>query len=296
MSLERRARQAQREHQLAMSEPPKKIIKILRRTRKVLLLPGVGIVIAAFLDVSGPRELQLRSLGLLAVVFWLSLDLWGKLLEKMRRTDWISICGVTITSLMLIAAGGVMWWWLDGKLADQREEVSNSFSASYRLVPGKEDIPTETSFTVVNNSKFTLSKRNKLLCYVNDAIGGSEATARVKNVWERNGVDPLTGKWQGTYSLASTPDFFWDSMVDASPIEPGGDATTDECLKVIGFEKTTQCIDVTLVFLYTLDTQPDIHQERDFRYVGTMQGKSFFWKVQPVQSRTRYCEQYYGRP
>src|SRR5258708_29809116 len=85
----------------------------LAKVRTVLPHPVWGIVVATLLAFSGRGELLLRSLGLLLIAVWLSIDLWAWLLAK--RTRWKFVMGWTATSAMLISVMGIMWWWLDGK-------------------------------------------------------------------------------------------------------------------------------------------------------------------------------------
>lgn len=285
----------QRKDWSSFSELEKRVLVIIQWTRDRLPHPLWGLVAATLIPITGHSYLVLRSVGLLIVAIWLAVEFLAWWLPLNWKPQYRWIVGITVVNLMFVGMMWAMWWWLSSDLEDQRTDVSAALTADHHLVPGQEDIPTSTMFTVTNNSRFGISKKNRLLCYVNYAVGNT-GSSLVQNMWEGQGTNPVNGQWQGMLSGAPSTKFFWESMVDGSPIESGGDATTDECLKVIGFRENTQCVDVNLVFLYTLEAQPDTRQEREFRYVGTTEGKTFFWRTQPVKSKTNYCKAYYKGP
>src|SRR5712692_2450882 len=263
---------------------------VLGKVPKVFLHPVWGILVAAFLTFSGRGEMQLRGIGLVLVAMWLSVDLWAWLILK--RWKWRFVIGWVITSLMLIGAMGIMWWWPDGKLEDQRAEVFQKLSASHQAMPAaKEEFdPLFTLFTVTNDSSYTISGKHALICYVNLAVGAN-GYSRLDNIWES-----VDGK---TMMFGAAVDQFRDFIPTLEPLQPGGDAQTDQCLKVIGFERGVACVDVTLIFWYSLETQPLYKQEKDFRFIAQREFRSsghgkpdFVWYSEPIGSKRDFCRQF----
>jgi hypothetical protein len=269
-------------------------VRHIGKLPKIFLYAPVALILAWLLTPSGRGELHLKSIGAIALAAWLAIDLWHALLKEKWR--WRFVIGWTSTSLLFIGGMLVMYWWLAGILQDQRDDVMSNLVANYQL-HDPQGSPLKTLFTITNNSHYALSTKNKLMCHVNHAVG-NDGTSEQQYIWEGEKIDDRTGKWTGIFGGTSTTDTLWDILptMPAARIEPGGDSTTAQCLTTIGFKDSTDCIDVTLIFLYTLDTQPNMRQEKYFRYVGTMDSNSFAWRRQPVESRTDYCQRFVKTP
>ncbi len=266
--------------------------KWLGRIPRVFLHPVLGLGVGALITLSGRGELQLRSVGLLLVALWLAVDLWAWLIKK--EWSFRFALGWTSTSLLLVGVMGIMWWWLDGKLPDQREEVAHSLVFAHHYPPGKQLNPIETLFTVTNNSGFAVSGKRQLICYLISAAGNDE-TSVTQNMWEAFVPDPITRKWEGVFG-GGNPLSLWPEIKLGPILEPNGDTDTyDQCLGLTHFETTTNCIDLKLIFLYSLETQPDLMQRKDERLVGTVEGGQFVWEAEPVNSRVDFCRAYYPK-
>lgn len=272
----------------SLSEQPmpgtmqRKILSLFARVPKVFLYPVWGIVVAALITFSGRAELQLRSYGLVLIAMWLVVDLWAWLLPK--NTRWRFVVGWSGASVLLIGVMVIMWWWLDGKLKDQRDDVFAHLTPNHNLVLGEEDDPMHTMFTVSNNSAYDISRRHGITCFTNFVVGNSGTSY---NRWTASWIDNGSMVFSGTVHT-------FDRPPASSPLLAGGDATTDPCLKTWGFVHGTDCADITLIFWYTLENQPDFKQEKKFRFIAN-KGKTgeFSWVPEPLESRDNYCLKYY---
>lgn len=287
MSLARRLKQAERQELAKLSAIEQNVMAVLGWAKKILPHPVVGIVIAFLVAFAGHNELTLRSWGMLAIVVWLSIDLWAWLLRQPNRYHMKYFIGWTTTGVMLIGMMGIMWWWLDGKLKDQLTNVSQHLEFSYINSSEASNEPMGTIFTVTNRSSYEISRKHELVCFTLSAIGtktGSNVTLLGMASFIRNGKMLLAPAPHmpppfsvGTYGLAD------------STLKPGGDAQSDACLAWFKFD-STECADVTIGFLYTLENQPDIEQEKSIRYVAYKDsGGKFNWVQEPVTAYTDYC-------
>jgi hypothetical protein len=262
-------------------------VRHISKLPKLFLYGPVALILAWLLAPSGRGELELKGAGVVALALWLSIDLWHVLLQK--KWQWRFVTGWTGTSLLFIVSMTIMWWWLGGKLSEQRIDVALKLSFEHYVIPGMDDNPMFTKFTVVNNSGYALSGKHKLVCYINLAVG-DHGTSLIEKAWEGEQLD-ATGKWTGL--LGGAVDAYRDNIPTVETMQPGGDAETDQCLKSLGFAEGTDCIDTTLIFWYSLETQPTFKQEKDVRYVATKEGSSFVWSRQPLNSNTNYCRHFY---
>jgi hypothetical protein len=273
---------------------------LLGKIPKIFLSPIGGLTVGVLIRFSGRGELQLRSVGLLCVAVWLSADLWARLIK--RDWKWKFVAGWTGTSLIFIGVMGIMWWLLDGKLQDQRDEVFAQLSSQHSIP--EQANPALTVFTVSNNSSYALSGKHKLVCKINLMVGNNGTSQVSGPAWEALVPNSPEGKMGGVLggSVAgkllsdAAVTSYRDSIPTVEPLQPGGDAETNDCLRGTLFEHGADCIDMELVFWYSLQTQPDFKQEKHFRYVAIKEGPSFIWNQEPVQSTTSYCRTYYKAP
>jgi hypothetical protein len=264
--MARRQWRPRQEHKLSPCSPGPlhhNIQKYIDKVRKLLPHPVWGIMVATLIAFSGRGELQLRSVGLLLVSIWLSIDLWSWLLG--RKTQWKFVIGWAATSATLIGVMGIMYWWLDGKLQDQRDNAFQNLTAGHRLPPGVEDDPTYTMFSVINGGSFDISK-HRIICHTTLAVGN-------------NGTSEFRG-------------FNIEVPHSDSVLKAGGDVSTDQCLHY-HFEQETDCADVTLVFRFSLDTQPNFEQEKLFRFIAYKgRNGNFEWYGEPQEEPGSRCEQF----
>jgi hypothetical protein len=264
--------------------------RCLKKLPSFFLHPVLGLIVAALITFSGHSELFLRSVGLTVVGLWLILDLWAALLRK--EWQWKFTAGWSGTSAILIVVMAVMWWWLDGKLEDQREAVSLGLHFSHYSAPGK--TPKDTWFTVANDSAYAISGKHKLACFINYSVG-DHGHSIIDGIWQAFTPDEITGKWRGASGADAHANTLWPHLRIGPSLQPGGDSETDECLNVI-YSPEPECIDLTLIFLYSLEDQPTLKQEKDFRYIGELEDNTFVWRSEPLNAPSRICQRYATPP
>jgi len=259
---------------------------LVRRAPKVFLYAPVALVLGVLIVFSGHGELYLRSWGALLIGLWLAFDLWAWLLKQ--EYSWKFVIGWAATSVILIGVMGIMWWWMDGKLADQRSDVFQHLEFSYT---GGVD-PMDTIFTVTNNSGYEISRKHELMCYTRTAIGGAPGGSGRGSIRVNN----MTTFWRnGDLELApaveiAPPFSVGPHGVARSTIGIGGDAQSEPCLIFWHFIEGTVCADVTIGFWYTLENQPDVDQEKDVRYFVQRDKNGYHWIRESVGDKgTSYC-------
>jgi hypothetical protein len=80
-------------------------------------------------------------------------------------------------------------------------------------------------------------------------------------------------------------------------LESGGGTQTEACLRLLGNSFVSggaDCVDVTVVFWYSLEDQPDVSEEKKFRFIGYVgsSGKAS-WATEPVKASEDYCGTYF---
>ena len=234
---------------------------ILGEIPKVFLYPVWGIVVAAFLTFSGRGELQLRNAGLLLVWLWLAVDLWAYLIHK-DWGRWKFVIGWTITHLMLIGAMGIMWWWLDGKLQGQEEDVANNLSVAMFLPVANGDI--QDSLVALKNNGGTDIGWYEINCYANS----------VQTV-NHSGISHLG---LGT------------ALSYGETLTAHGDGQTQRCLAGIRFSAdagAVKCADITVFVDYSITTQPKLKERKPFRFIAARGFSS--WVPEPINSTKTFC-------
>jgi hypothetical protein len=155
--------------------------------------------------------------------------------------------------------------------------------ANHYLVPGEEDDPLHTMFSITNGGNYALSD-HQIICNANLIVGndGTSVEAGVASTIE-NGQRKFGGLEEARKYHTTV----------ASPLLPNGDSETIPCMNYIVFGNL-QCADITLIFDYWLETQPESRQEKKFRFVAE-KGKhdAFSWYTQPILRSDSYCLPYY---
>ncbi len=284
VSLGRRIRQAEGRELREMPAITRIISKWLSKAKKTLPHPLVGILIGFLIAFAGRSELPLRSYGMLIIALWMIVELWAWLLPLKDASRLKYMCGWTATSVLLIGVMGLMWWWMDGKLQDQREDVWNGLTAGHT----SDSDPTAAIFSVTNGSRYVISRRHQIICYTILAIGNAgTSTITYAATWATPGQLHMSGSLEQAHIEAKR------TLAD-SPMEPGGDVESDPCLQFYRFagrsNTGTVCADIALIFWYTLDTQPDLEQERQFRFIArrTAYG-AYSWWPSPLQAKGSQC-------
>jgi hypothetical protein len=260
----RRERQARRE---AAAIPlsvrvQHKSMAVLSAIQTKLPHPVFGIVIAFLIAFTGRGALTLRSWGLLLIVAWLAVELWVWLLPQQDKYNIKYAFGWTATSAMLIGMMGIMWWWMDGILKDQQEDVQLKLSATVALPAANG--PYFSKFTVRNGGSTGIGKRT-ISCDPVLLVASSGNLAIPRGFAE---VFPTT----------------------SAEMDPGN-AETDTCLALMA-TRLPDCIDTLLNIRYSLVTQPKIVQEKTWRFVAIPSAGIYQWDEQPVGEPNSYCDKY----
>lgn len=263
MSLKRRVRQVDRAKMRQMPPLTSRIFVLLQWMRKVTPNPVWGIMVATFIAFSGRGELLLRSVGMLFIVFWLAIDFWNWLLTKHYGWRWMTIFGTSITNLMLIAMMGTMWWWMNGKLKDQQEDVYQHLNGN-AFLQANGDVMMDSMFSFNNGGETDIAK-HQMFC-----------VPIVIVTPDRRQVDNRMRNLHLQFLRASD-----------IPLKAGGDGESAPCLQLIGISPIL-CADVIVGIDYELSTQLDIKKRKEVRFVldartGTQ------WHQQGVDYRESYC-------
>ena len=83
------------------------------------------------------------------------------------------------------------------------------------------------------------------------------------------------------------------SILGTSHLDPGNDATTDNCLSVLNFHSMNEpiCMDLDVEIAYTLDTQTDVQRMKAFRFLLTSADRSR-WFQQALDREGSTCSQF----
>jgi hypothetical protein len=242
-----------------------------------------AILVAAGIAITGHSYMVLRSFGIILCAVWIILELGVWLSKKtwslQRKAIIFSIgfCASCCFAMM------VMYSFLDNTLADERTSVWQNLTPEHHTL-GNADEPLDEMFTVRNNSEEEISGKNQISCAIHflSEYDGSMIFSHITMGFE-NGMWVLSGTDDPTV-LKHIP--------TGLPLNPGGDAQTTPCLSGIrlrGF-KGASCVDMTLVFWYSLENQADVEQEKHFHFVGYRQvGRAVSWSQEPENSREDYC-------
>jgi hypothetical protein len=278
---------------LTVETPPgwieRTAVKHIGKLPKIFLYGPVALIVGWLLAVSGRGELKSKSIGAALLALWLAIDLWHLLLQRNWRR-WRFVFGWTGTSLLIIGWMCLVYVWINGVLQDQREDVYGSLDISEHLDPGKNQNWTE--FTLVNKSAFALSGRRQLVCYDNLAVGNS-GTSSIRGMWLSFILDTKTGQPIRGVMGSGPQQTLWNDIPIGPRLRGGGDSETySNCANLVGFATETDCLDMTLTLWYSLDTQRDLPQHKEFRFIGTLNSGEFEWTRRAVDLPASPCERW----
>jgi hypothetical protein len=81
-----------------------------------------------------------------------------------------------------------------------------------------------------------------------------------------------------------------------TPLDKGDDAETDACLNWFNFDET-DCVDVAIIFWYSLESQPTTPEKETRRFVAYKgPNEEFEWLPVTKEENTTYCAKYYKGP
>jgi len=116
-------------------------------------------------------------------------------------------CGASATAMIV-----TMYWLLSLKLEEQRKNVYQNLTASRYFIPGTEDDPMNTVFTITNGSSYSISKKHELSCFTRFAVGLDGTTT----------VESIESTVRKGLMIFSSPGML-DHVPQDSILEPGGD-------------------------------------------------------------------------
>jgi hypothetical protein len=239
------------------------------------------IILGAAATATGHSQMLVRSIAVVVCAIWLSLDVGIWISEANWREQVKAIVFCASTWILCCLAMGIMYWFLLSTLEDQRTDVSQHLVPRHEVPPGEDD-PMHTMFSITNGGSFDISRKHQITCFTRLALSS-------------NGTGVVSGMWSGVVDGHLT--LSGSELVHTSSdyvLRAGGDAVTEPCLQFFRFENGTSCVDMDLIFWYSLDTQPNYEEEKKFRYVA-YKGKNgeFMWYGEPVESSERYCKRFY---
>jgi hypothetical protein len=205
-----------------------------------------------------------------------------------------------VSAALIAVAVGFIFWAMVTKRQFEQDNVFQNLIAGHFLEPGTEDDPMHTMFSVTNGSKFEISKKHRIVCFTRLAVAD-------------NGIHTVEGMYSavidGKLNLGlGSINYGADVPLDMnrasrffvpsdSILESGnGDGETVPCLKFYHVERP-ECVDMTVIFWYSLESQPTVERTKEFRYVA-YRGKNgqFQWDTQPIGEGNSYCREFIRLP
>lgn len=193
------------------------------------------------------------------------------MLNPLVRRGWMKIvvtCVIFIAYIWLALAASRMQAMK--KLAAERTEVSQKLVMAMDIPPSGD--AWDSAIEVMNNSSYSIGKRD-VYCKVHHLKGLGLHT-----------TDPPTRFELGDsqIQLARTP---------SQKLEGGGRGESYECLcpdiSRPCFDTYLSCADVTVVMHYSLESQPDITDEKSYRFsYNKLRGR---WDQHALDSTEVYC-------
>jgi hypothetical protein len=230
--------------------------------------PVVPIVMGTLMTLDGPGNIGVKAGTIFACAGWLSIDLWqvfrrlfeGRSEAAARWKNTLYCLSCSLIGLLAVRPA----YWLLGQHFEEEQSVVRQYLNAEAITPPQVS-PMDTAFTVANPSNHTIGQHN-MMCYA--------------NLVTRDGGIP----YLQNILLASK---FFKTELSAD----GGKQTYD-CLSHVLLDISREdvgCLDVTLLFDYTLADQPDLTLTKYFRFVSTRAG-GFIWQAQNTDDPTEFCK------
>lgn len=226
------------------------------------------------MDQFGAAYFAIGALLVWWLASWLTSDYLVRLLPKEPRkpkqvNGYITskrsfeIRRISVVALIIVACAGAAWWTRSiqvTKAIESVEEIERGIAAEMAMVSGDPD-PLRSFVTVKNGSNTKLSAY-QINCAVNGAVGAAGE--------QMNQVFLRTPKTESQGAV----------------LDPGEPFSLD-CLaplraKFLRPDKSYThwtCMDVSAYFDYTIPNK-SVSKEKEFRFVGRVQGARFFWVPQ----------------
>jgi hypothetical protein len=223
----------------------------------------IPIIIGAAVVAEGHSQMLVRSVAVVLCAVWLSLDIGVWISETKWQRQYKAITFCAASWLLCCGAMGIMYWFLESTLEDQRADVFQNLGGSVVLPPSG----------YVMNSSFTFRNNGKT------AIGSHQISCSINRFYAND----------GKVSIENVRTAIVGPQV---PLEPGGDGQSEICWFILPPESlpNPKCADITLEMVYVLETQPKYTQHKEFRFIADKKD-DFAWHQHPVKMRDSPCRQ-----
>ena len=161
-------------------------------------------------------------------------------------------------------------------ISQVRDDVFDKLTFSYKSMPDGKGNPNHAVFTVTNGSKYEISKKHQLRCDTVLEVGMNGT------VVSKNGIS-ATGPGNQLLTGNDIPHLSWDF-----PMKPY-DSMSVPCLSLVTIADP-ECTDVLLSFWFSLESQPEIEQVKQVRYLGLTKGGDLEWFPMALHQTTSVCE------
>jgi hypothetical protein len=241
--------------------------------------PVIPLLVGGAVALEGSGNVIVRGAALLLCGAWFSYDVGCDIFKKSWKL-WRGVVLGAICGGAFISIGYVMQWLLRTKLEEQRNDVYQHLTSGHDVLSVVYGDPMSTMFSVTNGGLYDISKNNQLTCYVKYAAGNNEKTH----------VDNFTSGYLNK-KMHYYPGFDSVIMPRAESILKSGDTESSPCLSYLHFVEGTRCVDMTLIFSYALETQPNLQQKKMFRLVTVRDSRGEFrWSGEPLEDQRNFCD------
>lgn len=233
----------------------------MERMGKIFKHGLFALLVGCSINYVGRGEIIFRSVGVLAIAAWLIFESWVWILRSIRSLYKWAV-GAATTDLILIISLGIMYWFLSGKLLEDRVNSWNKLDSTVFLPPSQDAL--DSIFTITNYGEMVIGK-HQISCIPNRIV-----TDRFLSV-------------EGEFGHLQ---HIWPDI----PIKRSGDSQSDNCLSgMFNNFGSVVCADVTLDITYELLDQPNATQFKRWRFV-TSKGEGS-WHRQALDYPGSYCKQ-----
>lgn len=156
----------------------------------------------------------------------------------------------------------------DRHLEDQKKETAAKLKMTM-FFPTSHDV-FKSGVTITNGGGTAITSQ-RVLCYMR----------RVMVTITLPSGDKSDRTIQHMPEVAATP--------EKVTLGPDGDEETVYCMEGWEIDGAPICADVTVVFYYSLTTQPATENWKRLRFVGRNEGLDFVWRGQPVDNPADFC-------
>jgi hypothetical protein len=174
---------------------------------------------------------------------------------------------ILVTALIVVSVLACLSAIRQDQRQSEQNDVYDALSAKISLPASKVNL--DSTFTIRSNGHHEIGKHT-LFCRI---ISGVAQHSEITN-----------------NSVA------YDAGTD-NPIEPGGDAQSQSCIKkasmkfMVSPDPFLSCMDVVVGIQYSLTSQPDASKQKEFRFVSESD-RDYVWYQQPLSLKQSPCERF----